>query len=240
MDLASEIRRNVRAALVEDVGSGDLTAPLVPSGKQVQAVVVCRQKAILCGQPWFDACVRELDPSAEIVWAASEGASVAAGSRVCAVRGEARALLSSSFVDTHARVAPSGDWLVYTSNETGRLEVYTDRFPGGGAKRLISSDGGGWPRWSRDGSEIFYLTPDNELMVVAVRETDGRLEAASPQRLFTACPRPGVRLDAYDYDVATGAIDRERMQRLNFAVDGEGRSPRAVAAELLEELRGRR
>ena len=46
MDLASEIRRNVRAALVEDVGSGDLTAPLVPSGTQVRAVVLCRRPQI--------------------------------------------------------------------------------------------------------------------------------------------------------------------------------------------------
>ena len=80
MDLASEIRRNVRAALEEDVGSGDLTGPLVPSGTQVRAVVLCRQEAVLCGQPWFDACVRDLDPSAEIVWAMPEGTSVAAGS----------------------------------------------------------------------------------------------------------------------------------------------------------------
>ena len=98
MDLASEIRRNVRAALNEDVGGGDLTAPLVPAGKRVRAAVLCRQQAILCGQPWFDACMRELDPPAAIAWAAAEGASVAAGSRVCTVRGEARALLAAERV----------------------------------------------------------------------------------------------------------------------------------------------
>lgn len=110
MDLASEIRRNVRAALDEDVGSGDLTAPLVPSGRRVRAVVLCRQNAVLCGQPWFDACVRELDPRAEIVWAVPEGASVAAGSRVCTVHAEARALLAAervalNFIQTLSGVA---------------------------------------------------------------------------------------------------------------------------------------
>jgi nicotinate-nucleotide pyrophosphorylase (carboxylating) len=110
MDLASEIRRNVGAALDEDVGSGDLTAPLVPSGKQVRAVVLCRQNAVICGQPWFDACMRELDPSAEIVWAVPEGASVAAGSTVCMVRGQARALLAAervalNFIQTLSGVA---------------------------------------------------------------------------------------------------------------------------------------
>jgi nicotinate-nucleotide pyrophosphorylase (carboxylating) len=95
VDLASEIERNVAAALAEDVGSGDATAPLTPAGKQARAAVTCRQDAVLCGQPWFDACIRKLDPAARIEWAAAEGAHVKAGSRVCAVSGEARALLAA-------------------------------------------------------------------------------------------------------------------------------------------------
>jgi nicotinate-nucleotide pyrophosphorylase (carboxylating) len=98
MDLASEIRRSVRAALDEDVGSGDLTAPLVPSGRRVRATVLCRQQAVICGQPWFEACLRQLDPSVEINWAVPEGASVAAGAIICTVRGEARALLAAERV----------------------------------------------------------------------------------------------------------------------------------------------
>jgi len=98
MDLTSEIRRNVRAALEEDVGSGDLTAPLVPSGRRARAVVLCRQTAVLCGQPWFDACMRELDPSAEIAWTAPEGSSIDAGARVCTIHGQARALLAAERV----------------------------------------------------------------------------------------------------------------------------------------------
>jgi nicotinate-nucleotide pyrophosphorylase (carboxylating) len=98
MDLTSEIERNVRAALEEDLGSGDLTAPLVPSGKRVRAAVVCRQKAVLCGQPWFEACMRRLDPTVGIAWAAPEGAEVDAGTRVCAIEGPARALLAAERV----------------------------------------------------------------------------------------------------------------------------------------------
>jgi nicotinate-nucleotide pyrophosphorylase (carboxylating) len=98
VDLAAEIERNVRAALAEDLGSGDLTAPLIPSGKRVRASVLCRQKAVLCGQPWFEACVRQLDPSAKISWAAREGADVPAGTRVCSLEGEARALLAAERV----------------------------------------------------------------------------------------------------------------------------------------------
>jgi len=98
MDLASEIERNARTALEEDLGSGDLTAPLIAAGKRVRAAVVCRQKAVICGQPWFEACLRRLDPSVEIAWAVAEGANVEARMRVCVVQGEARALLAAERV----------------------------------------------------------------------------------------------------------------------------------------------
>ena len=98
MDLTSEIERNVRAALAEDVGGGDLTAPLIPSGKRVRASVLCRQQAVVCGQPWFERTLRQLDPAAEIAWEVPEGATVAAGTRVCSVHGEARALLAAERV----------------------------------------------------------------------------------------------------------------------------------------------
>jgi nicotinate-nucleotide pyrophosphorylase (carboxylating) len=98
MDLASEIERNARAALAEDVGAGDLTAPLIPAGKRVRATVLCRQQAVVCGQPWFERTLRELDPAVEISWDAPEGATVAAGARICSLRGEARALLAAERV----------------------------------------------------------------------------------------------------------------------------------------------
>ena len=113
----------------------------------------------------------------------------------------ARALLESPFVETHGRFAPGGRWFVYTSNETGTLEVYADRFPERGAKRLISTGGGGWPRWTGTGSEILYLSPDNRLMSAAVRATADRLHVATPRPLFSLRPRPPARLDAYCYDV---------------------------------------
>jgi serine/threonine protein kinase len=123
---------------------------------------------------------------------------------VASVQGSPRAhpFLNSAFIETHGRFAPSGDWIVYTSNETGRLEVYADRFPDRGAKRVISVDGGAWPRWSRDGTEIYYLAPDNNVMTASVRVTRDRLELSAPRRLFSLRPRPPVRLDAYAYDVS--------------------------------------
>src|SRR5262245_55986749 len=95
MDLASEIERNVAAALAEDVGSADLTAPLTPAASIGRAHVLCRQDAVLCGQPWFEACIRKLDPRAAISWLAAEGAKVAPDTRVCEVRACARELLTA-------------------------------------------------------------------------------------------------------------------------------------------------
>ena len=119
-----------------------------------------------------------------------------------AVPRKAYPLLDSTFVETHGHFAPSNEWFVYSSNETGQLEVYADRFPTRGAKQLVSTGGGGWPRWSHDGREIFYLSPDNRLMSVGVDVTRERLGLAAPRPLFAARLRPSARLDAYPYDVS--------------------------------------
>ena len=110
MDLASEIERNVAAALAEDVGAGDLTAPLTSAGKQAQALVLCRREAVVCGHPWFEACFRSLDQRAMVTWLIAEGARAASGTRVCEVRGSARALLAAersalNFLQTMSAVA---------------------------------------------------------------------------------------------------------------------------------------
>ena len=110
MDLASEIERNVAAALAEDMGGGDATAPLTPAGKPARAGVVCRQDAVLCGQPWFDACFHKLDARSAVSWRVAEGAKVGPGARVCEIQGEARALLAAertalNFLQTLSAVA---------------------------------------------------------------------------------------------------------------------------------------
>ena len=113
---------------------------------------------------------------------------------------QARVLLGSSFAETHGRIAPGGEWFAYSSNETGSLAVYVDRFPTLGDKRLIAA-GGGWPRWSRNGRELFYLSTGGDVMAATVRTTAGGLETSPPRALFSLDAPPPVRLDAYSYDV---------------------------------------
>lgn len=110
MDLASEIERNVAAALAEDMGSGDLTALLTPPQSRARAWVVCREAAVVCGQPWFEACFRKLDPALRLDWLVAEGARVETGTRLCEMEGRARALLSGertalNFLQTLSAVA---------------------------------------------------------------------------------------------------------------------------------------
>lgn len=89
-DLVDQVRR----ALAEDVGSGDLTAALVPAIRTGRARVITREAAVICGQPWFDEVFRQLDPAVMVEWQTGEGATVEPGQLLCRLAGPARALLT--------------------------------------------------------------------------------------------------------------------------------------------------
>jgi nicotinate-nucleotide pyrophosphorylase (carboxylating) len=84
----------VERALEEDVGSGDVTADLVPGDARADAEVVSRESAVLCGRPWFDGVFRHLDASIRIEWTAADGDRVEAGQRICRLSGPARPMLT--------------------------------------------------------------------------------------------------------------------------------------------------
>jgi nicotinate-nucleotide pyrophosphorylase (carboxylating) len=89
------IDADVTRALAEDVGPGDATADLIPADKSATAVLTCREEAVLAGTAWFDACFRRFDPNVDIRWTANDGDLIAPGSRICTLRGNARALLTA-------------------------------------------------------------------------------------------------------------------------------------------------
>ncbi len=93
--LAITIQRNVIDALTEDLSHGDPTAQLIAEHTHAHAQVVCRENAVLCGQHWFEAVFRLLDPDSQINWLAKEGDNISAGQRLCELAGNARALLSA-------------------------------------------------------------------------------------------------------------------------------------------------
>lgn len=89
-----DIEAQVRLALEEDVGGGDLTAALIPSGSSAHAAVRVREPAVLCGREWFDQTFHALDPEVGIQWHRLDGDRLSAGDTVCELSGPARAILT--------------------------------------------------------------------------------------------------------------------------------------------------
>jgi len=89
------IDADVERAFAEDIGHGDATASLLPADAQAFAALTCREDAVIAGIPWFDTCVRKLDPQARIHWRLSDGDRASPGAIVCEMHGNARALVTA-------------------------------------------------------------------------------------------------------------------------------------------------
>ena len=90
----AEVARDVARALEEDLGSGDVTAALLPDTGDT-AYLLCKEAAVVCGRPWFDACHRALDPDVAIDWHVAEGDRVEPGTVLATLHGRSRALVSA-------------------------------------------------------------------------------------------------------------------------------------------------
>ncbi len=122
------IARQVALALAEDVGTGDLTAELIPPHTRAQATVIAREPAVLCGRAWFDEVFRQLDEGVSVAWGLGDGERVAAGQALCHCEGPAQALLTGertalNFLQT----------LCATATQT---RAYVDAVAGTGARIL--------------------------------------------------------------------------------------------------------
>lgn len=91
---ADQVDADVRRALAEDLGAGDVTAALLPDAPE-SAYLLCKEDAVVCGRPWFDACHRALDPGVRIDWRVAEGDRVRAGTVLAILHGRTRALVSA-------------------------------------------------------------------------------------------------------------------------------------------------
>jgi len=88
------LRETVRLALIEDVGTGDVTADLIPESARARARVICRETAVICGQTWFEQAFLLLDADVRIDWLVAEGACVQPDTLLCRLEGPARTLLT--------------------------------------------------------------------------------------------------------------------------------------------------
>jgi dipeptidyl aminopeptidase/acylaminoacyl peptidase len=121
------------------------------------------------------------------------------------------------FTENAGHFSPDGRWIAYSSNETGRMEVYVAPFQRPGATVPISTNGGGAPQWRRDGKELFYLTEDNRLMAVPIALEKSAIAVGSPHVLFQA----RFRGNAAPYDVTA---DGQRFL-VNRTVEDSGPAP---------------
>ena len=109
-DLTAEIEANARRALAEDIGSGDITAQLIPAERMAHATVITRESAIICGTAWVDAVFRQLDPRVAVHWQVRDGERASPNQALFHLEGPARALLSGersalNFLQTLSAVA---------------------------------------------------------------------------------------------------------------------------------------
>jgi Tol biopolymer transport system component len=131
-------------------------------------------------------------------------------------------LLLGSSADIEGQFSPDGHWVAYSSNESGRWQVYVAPFPGPAKKYQISTEGGQQPRWRSDGKELFFLSADRKLMAVSLR-TGSPFEFSQPTPLFeTHAHEPITAEEFFTYDNSADG------RRFLINVDAEQTSPRPV------------
>lgn len=96
----------------------------------------------------------------------------------------AKPLIRTPFSETEAVFSPDGKWIAYTSNQSGRAEVYVHSRDGSGRRSQVSTHGGAQPEWKRDGKELYFVGLDRQLFAVAVKQGP-QLEFSAPVGLFT-------------------------------------------------------
>jgi nicotinate-nucleotide pyrophosphorylase (carboxylating) len=105
-----QVQADVQRALAEDVGGGDLTASLVPAERMATATIICREAAVICGQPWVMEVLRQIAPGAQVVWHVTDGLRCTPGQKIVEITGRARELLTAertclNFLQTLSAVA---------------------------------------------------------------------------------------------------------------------------------------
>ncbi len=105
---------------------------------------------------------------------------------------------SNAFI-LELRVSPNGRWIAYTSNESGRLEVYLTRFQGPKGRWQVSNNAGSFPDWRKDGKELYFMDPQGTIHAVPIAETGETIHVGTPERLFQMnVSAVGTSFDATD------------------------------------------
>lgn len=139
-------------------------------------------------------------------------------------------VLESRFNELFPQVSPDGKWMAYQSNETGRPEIYVKQFPEGPGKSQVSTDGGQFPRWRRDGKELYFVVPPN-VMSVGLQAVGSTIQAGIPQTLFGLGGNPSAVLTHSAYHRYAVSADGQR-----FLISQPGTVGPLAAGGLAENL----
>ena len=148
------------------------------------------------------------------------------------IGGTAEPFLATPFSESHGQFFPGGKWIAYTSNESGESEIFVQTVPARVSPTRVSTSGGGFPRWRKDGKELFFRASDGQLMAVSVRVVSTGLEFGTPSALFRIVEPLGAY--AYPYDVA---LDGQRVLALRQSVAGQDRPPLTVLVNWMAGLK---
>ena len=147
-------------------------------------------------------------------------------------------VLATPYDEMAIALSPDGTWMAYQSDETGRLEVFVRPFPDTGSRKLQVSNGGGTgPLWSRDGSELFYVSADNVMVAVTVSSGE-RLEVGEPRVLFRGPPYL-LQIQSQFYTPWDVAPDGRFIMARSMAAATQIEAPLIVVENWFEELKVR-
>jgi len=216
--LPSDIQQVVEHALAEDIGSGDITAALIPETLQSKAQVICREQAILCGTAWFDEVFRQLDRGITINWQANDGDAVKEDNIICILEGNARHLLSGervalNFLQTLSAVATHTHAYADAIRETGSTILDTRKtIPGlRTAQKYAVACGGGSNH--RMGLFDAYLIKENHIIAA------GSI-AQAVQQARTIKPGAPVEVEVENLDqlrqAITAGADQVLLDNMNL------------------------
>lgn len=218
MKIPSDVKEAVHIALAEDIGSGDITAALIPPDKQAHGKIVCKDTAVLCGIPWADETFRQLDSAVSLDWQVADGDPIEMGQLLCRLEGPARAIMSGertalNFMQTLSATATQTARLVAEISHTAATLLDTRKtLPGMRTAQKYAVKCGGAQN-HRMGLFDAYLIKENH-----IASCGGIAEAISSARLLT--PGKTVEIEVRDLNELEIALraDADIIMLDNFSL----------------------
>lgn len=217
------VAQHVKTALAEDIGTGDLTAALIPASQIAKATIISREKAIICGQDWVNACFHQLDKNISIKWHVNEGETIAENQLLCEISGNARALLSAercalNFLQTLSAVATqTREYVDAIAGTNAQILDTRKTIPGLRlAQKYAVTVGGGFNQ--RLALYDGILIKENHIK--AAEGIEHALEVAH-SKAFGACELTSVQIEVENLDELQQALNADARSILldNFSLD---------------------